>query len=186
MSESSSKPILNIRDLVVEFKTEAGVIRALDGISFEVGEGEALGIVGESGCGKSVTALSILRLIPNPPGRIAGGSIELDGIDVVSQPEDKMRKVRGSLASMIFQEPMTALNPVFTIGNQMVEVIRVHQKISKADAKLQAIEMLRTVNIESPEKRIDQYPHELSGPPPRWMSPCRPKSWRRLVVSSVK
>jgi oligopeptide/dipeptide ABC transporter ATP-binding protein len=163
MSESSSKPILNIRDLVVEFKTEAGVIRALDGISFEVGEGEALGIVGESGCGKSVTALSILRLIPNPPGRIAGGSIELDGIDVVSQPEDKMRKVRGSLASMIFQEPMTALNPVFTIGNQMVEVIRVHQKISKADAKLQAIEMLRTVNIESPEKRIDQYPHELSG-----------------------
>ena len=163
MSESTSKPVLSIQDLVVEFKTEAGLIRALDGVSFDVQEGEALGIVGESGCGKSVTALSILKLIPSPPGRIAGGSIKLDDIDVVNQPDDKMRKVRGSLASMIFQEPMTALNPVFTIGNQMVEIIRVHQKVSKAEAKIQAIEMLRTVNIESPEQRIDQYPHELSG-----------------------
>ena len=163
MSESNSNPVLSIRDLVVEFKTEAGIIRALDGVSFDVDEGEAVGIVGESGCGKSVTALSILKLIPSPPGRIAGGSIKLDDIDVVNQPDDKMRKVRGSLASMIFQEPMTALNPVFTIGNQMVEIIRVHQKVSKAEAKIQAIEMLRTVNIESPEQRIDQYPHELSG-----------------------
>lgn len=163
MSESTSKPVLSIQDLVVEFKTEAGLIRALDGVSFDVQEGEALGIVGESGCGKSVTALSILKLIPSPPGRIAGGSIKLDDIDVVNQPDDEMRKVRGSLASMIFQEPMTALNPVFTIGNQMVEIIRVHQKVSKAEAKIQAIEMLRTVNIESPEQRIDQYPHELSG-----------------------
>ena len=163
MTESAPKPVLRIRDLVVEFKTEMGVIRALDKISFEVMAGESLGIVGESGCGKSVTALSILKLIPSPAGRIAEGSIELDGIEVVSQPEHEMRKVRGALASMIFQEPMTALNPVFTIGNQMVEVIRVHQKVSKTKAKKQAIEMLRTVNIESPEKRIDQYPHELSG-----------------------
>jgi peptide/nickel transport system ATP-binding protein len=163
MPKPSSTPLLRIRDLVVEFKTEKGVIRALDGISFDVMQGEALGIVGESGCGKSVTALSILKLIPNPPGRIASGSIELDGVDVVAQPEDKMRKVRGELASMIFQEPMTALNPVYTIGNQMIEVIRVHQKMSKAEARRRAIEMLRTVNIESPEKRIDQYPHELSG-----------------------
>jgi oligopeptide/dipeptide ABC transporter ATP-binding protein len=163
MTESTPKPVLRIRDLVVEFKTETGVIRALDKISFEVMAGESLGIVGESGCGKSVTALSILKLIPSPPGRIAEGSIELDGIDVVSQPEHAMRKVRGALASMIFQEPMTALNPVYTIGNQMVEIIRVHQKVSKAEARKQAIEMLTTVNIESPEERIDQYPHELSG-----------------------
>jgi oligopeptide/dipeptide ABC transporter ATP-binding protein len=163
MTESNHQPVLRIRDLVVEFKTEMGTIRALDKISFDVMAGESLGIVGESGCGKSVTALSILKLIPSPPGRIAEGSIELDGIEVVSQPEREMRKVRGALASMIFQEPMTALDPVYTIGNQMVEVIRVHQKVSKAVAKKQAIEMLRTVNIESPEKRIDQYPHELSG-----------------------
>ena len=163
MSESSPKPLLSIRDLVVEFRTEKGVIRALDGVSFDVLPGESLGIVGESGCGKSVTALSILKLIPNPPGRIAGGRIELDGVDVVAQPEDAMRKVRGELASMIFQEPMTALNPVYSIGNQMVEIIRVHQKVSKAQARQLSIDMLRTVNIESPESRIDQYPHELSG-----------------------
>jgi oligopeptide/dipeptide ABC transporter ATP-binding protein len=163
MSDSSSKPLLSIRDLVVEFKTEKGTIRALDGVSFDVMPGEALGIVGESGCGKSVTALSILKLIPDPPGRIAGGSITLDGVDVVAQPEDRMRKVRGELASMIFQEPMTALNPVYSIGNQMMEVIRVHRKVSKAEARKRAIEMLRTVDIESPEERIDQYPHELSG-----------------------
>ena len=163
MSESSHNPLLRIRDLVVEFKTEKGIIRALDKISFDVMPGESLGIVGESGCGKSVTALSILRLIPSPPGRIAGGRIELDGTDVISQPEEEMRKVRGALASMIFQEPMTALNPVYSIGNQMVEVIRVHRKVSKAEARKRAIGMLRTVNIESPEKRIDQYPHELSG-----------------------
>ena len=163
MPESSTKPLLRIRDLVVEFKTEKGVIRALDGVSFDVMPGEALGIVGESGCGKSVTALSILKLIPDPPGRIAGGSIVLDGVDVIAQPEDRMRAVRGELASMIFQEPMTALNPVYTIGNQMIEVIRVHRKMSQAQARQRAIEMLRTVNIESPEGRIDQYPHQFSG-----------------------
>src|SRR5210317_385642 len=135
MSEPSSKPLLSIRDLVVEFRTEKGIIRALDEVSFDVLPGEALGIVGESGCGKSVTALSILKLIPDPPGRIAGGSIMLDGVDVVAQPDDQMRKVRGELASMIFQEPMTALNPVYTIGNQMIEIIRVHQKMSQGEAR---------------------------------------------------
>jgi len=163
MTESTNKPVLSIRDLAVEFRTEKGVIRAVDGISFDVMAGESLGIVGESGCGKSVTALSILRLIPSPPGRIAGGSIELNGTDVLAQSDEQMRKVRGALASMIFQEPMTALNPVYTVGNQMVEVIRVHQKMSKAAARRRAIDMLRTVNMESPEKRIGQHPHELSG-----------------------
>lgn len=163
MIERERKPILQIKDLVVEFKTEKGIIRAVDKISFDVREGEPVGIVGESGCGKSVTALSILNLIPNPPGRIASGSIKLDGIEIVSQSESQMRRIRGNAASMIFQEPMTALNPVYSVGNQMIEVIRVHQKVSKSEAKKLAIEMLRTVNIESPEKRIDQYPHELSG-----------------------
>jgi peptide/nickel transport system ATP-binding protein len=163
MAEALEKPILSIRDLVVEFRTEKGLIRAVDQISFDVMPGEPVGVVGESGCGKTVTALSILKLIPSPPGRIAAGSIELDGIDVVSRPEDKMREVRGNAASMIFQEPMTALNPVYTVGNQMIEVIRVHQKISKGAAKKLAVEMLKTVNIESPEKRVNQYPHELSG-----------------------
>lgn len=160
---NKEKPILSIKDLVVEFKTEKGLIRAVDGISFDVMPGEPVGIVGESGCGKSVTALSILNLIPNPPGRIASGSIDLDGHDIATTPEGEMRNLRGQAASMIFQEPMTALNPVYTIGNQMMEVIRVHKKISKKEAKELAIEMLRTVNIESPEKRVNQYPHELSG-----------------------
>jgi peptide/nickel transport system ATP-binding protein len=161
--ERERKPILQIKDLVVEFKTEKGIIRAVDGISFDVMESEPIGIVGESGCGKSVTALSILKLIPDPPGRIVSGSIILDGVEIVSHPEEQMRRLRGNAASMIFQEPMTALNPVYSIGNQMIEVIRVHQKVSKHEARRLAIEMLRTVNIESPEKRIDQYPHELSG-----------------------
>lgn len=157
------KPVLAITDLVVEFKTEKGVVRALDGISIEVFAGEPVGIVGESGCGKSVTALSILKLIPNPPGRIVSGSIVLDGVDVTSLGDKQMRNIRGSKASMIFQEPMTALNPVFTIGNQMTEVIRVHQKVSKKEAEAIAVKMLKTVEIESPAKRLKQFPHELSG-----------------------
>jgi len=157
------KPVLAITDLVVEFKTEKGVVRALDGISIEVFAGEPVGIVGESGCGKSVTALSILKLIPNPPGRIVSGSIVLDGVDVTSMGDKQMRNIRGSKASMIFQEPMTALNPVFTIGNQMTEVIRVHQKVSKKEAEAIAVKMLKTVEIESPAKRLKQFPHELSG-----------------------
>ena len=156
-------PVLRIKDLVVEFKTDKGIIRALDGVSFDVYSGEPVGIVGESGCGKSVTALSVLRLIPNPPGRIVSGSIELDGLEITELSEREMRDLRGNKASMIFQEPMTALNPVFTIGNQMTEVIRVHQKVSKKEAEAIAVKMLKTVEIESPEKRLKQFPHELSG-----------------------
>ncbi|MCG8527375.1 MAG: ABC transporter ATP-binding protein [Opitutales bacterium] len=160
---SEREYILRVKDLVIEFKTEKGIIRAVDGVSFDVRKGEPLGIVGESGCGKSVTSLSILRLIPEPPGKIASGSIELDGVDMVQLSKQEVRQMRGKTASMIFQEPMTALNPVYTVGNQMCEVIRVHQDVSKKEALQIAEDMLKTVDIESPEKRLKQYPHELSG-----------------------
>lgn len=155
--------LLKVENLSVEFRTENGVFKAVEDVSFEVAEGEPVGIVGESGSGKSVTALSLLQLVPNPPGRITSGRIELDGVDILSKSQGEMRKIRGQLASMIFQEPMTALNPVYTIGNQMTEVIRVHQKVSRKEAMEIAIRMLETVNIPSPEKRVKQYPHELSG-----------------------
>lgn len=160
---SEATPLLEIENLSVEFTTEKGVVKAVDNVSFEVGVGEPIGIVGESGSGKSVTALSILQLVPDPPGRITSGRILLNGVDVLSKSQSEMRDIRGNLASMIFQEPMTALNPVYTIGNQMVEVIRVHQKVSKKEALEIAIQLLETVNIPSPEKRVKQYPHELSG-----------------------
>jgi peptide/nickel transport system ATP-binding protein len=147
----------------VEFRTEKGPIRAVDGVSFDVFRGVPVGVVGESGCGKSVTALSILKLIPQPPGRFVSGSIELDGVDVLKLADDSMRKIRGNKASMIFQEPMTALNPVYTVGNLMGEIIRVHQDVTRKEARDRAIAMLASVHIESPEKRVDQYPHELSG-----------------------
>lgn len=159
----SQQPLLSVENLSVEFTTENGVFKAVDNVSFEICVGEPVGIVGESGSGKSVTALSILQLVPDPPGRVTSGRIILDGVDILSKSQSQMRAIRGDLASMIFQEPMTALNPVFTIGNQMVEVIRVHQKVSKKEALGIAIEMLRTVNIPTPEKCVKQYPHELSG-----------------------
>lgn len=160
---NQNKPLLKVENLSVEFRTEKGIVKAVEDVSFEVAEGEPVGIVGESGSGKSVTALSLLQLVPNPPGRITSGRIELDGVDILSKSQSEMRKIRGKLASMIFQEPMTALNPVYTIGNQMTEVIRVHQKVSRKEAMEIAIRMLETVNIPSPEKRVRQYPHELSG-----------------------
>ena len=135
----------------------------MDGISFDVLQGETLGIVGESGCGKSVTSLSIMQLIPSPPGEIVAGRILYKGNDLLKYPERKMRKVRGNDISMIFQEPMTALNPVFTVGNQMVDVIKQHRKISSSEARKVAIEMLEQVGIPVPEKRIDEYPHQISG-----------------------
>lgn len=160
---SGTDPVLRVEDLVVEFSTEKGRIRAVDGISFSVMPGEPVGIVGESGCGKTVTALSVLKLIPSPPGRIARGRVFLDGRDVVPLGEREMRRLRGNVASMIFQEPMTALNPVFTIGSQMTEVLRIHRRMSRREAREHSVEMLHTVNIESPAKRFTQYPHELSG-----------------------
>jgi len=159
-----SEKILEVKDLVVEFKTDKGPITAVNGVNFDVYKGKTLGIVGESGSGKSVSALSIMRLIPNPPGRIAGGEIKYRGEEILDLPMDQMRTIRGNKIAMIFQEPMTSLNPVFTVGNQIEEVLDLHQpELSKSERKNKAIEMLRLVGIPSPEKRVSEYPHQLSG-----------------------
>ena len=160
---ADATPVLRVRDLVVEFDTPQGVVRAVDGISFEVRGNETLGIVGESGCGKTVTGLSLLGLIPSPPGRIAAGSIEFAGRELVGLNEESLREIRGAEISMIFQEPMTALNPVFTVGNQMLDVLMRHKGLTRRQARQAAIEMLAKVGIPAPTKRIDEYPHQLSG-----------------------
>ncbi|MBN2252619.1 MAG: ABC transporter ATP-binding protein [Kosmotogaceae bacterium] len=156
------KALLQVEDLRTYFHTEDGVVKAVDGVTFEVFPGETLGIVGESGCGKSVTSLSIMRLL-DEKGEIAGGKISFDGEDVLAIPESKMMKIRGNDMAMIFQEPMTALNPVFTIGFQIMEAILLHQDVDEKKAREMAIDMLKKVGIPEPEKRIDEYPHELSG-----------------------
>jgi peptide/nickel transport system ATP-binding protein len=156
-------PLLELENLHTYFYTDNGVARAVDGVSFQVGAGETVGVVGESGCGKSVTALSILRLV-RPPGRIEPGSaIRFEGRDLLSLGERDMQQVRGNRIAMVFQEPMTALNPVFTVGDQIAEVARIHAGMSKRDAWHKAIEMLRLVGIPAPEQRADEYPHQLSG-----------------------
>jgi peptide/nickel transport system ATP-binding protein len=156
-------PILSVRDLRTWFHTDAGVARSVDGVSFDVAPGETLGVVGESGCGKSVTALSILRLI-RPPGRIEPGSrIVFDGRDILTLSEKELRAVRGNRIAMIFQEPMTALNPVFSVGDQIAEVVRVHEGASKKAAWARAVAMLETVGIPDPARRAHEYPHQLSG-----------------------
>jgi oligopeptide/dipeptide ABC transporter ATP-binding protein len=161
--KSPDGPLLHVRDLVTSFRTDQGVLRAVDGVSFQVPARGTLGIVGESGSGKSVTSLSIMRLIPSPPGRIESGEILFEGHDLLKLPEREMRKLRGDRISMIFQEPMTSLNPVYTVGAQIVEAIRLHQKRSRGQARERAVEMLKLVGIPSPETRVDAYPHELSG-----------------------
>ncbi len=161
--ESKNGVLLRIEGLQTHFFTEAGTVRAVDGVRLTVHKGETLGIVGESGCGKSVTALSVLRLIPNPPGKIVGGHIYLGGRDLLKLSENEMRKVRGASISMIFQEPMTSLNPVFTVGDQIAEGIRLHQGLSKRESWNKAIEMLRLVHIPDPERRVKEYPHQMSG-----------------------
>jgi peptide/nickel transport system ATP-binding protein len=162
-NDETRMPLLRVRDLVTSFRTEHGVLRAVDEVSFEVPEGGTVGIVGESGCGKSVTALSILRLIPHPQGVIERGSVELRGKDILRLSEREMQDIRGNEISMIFQEPMTSLNPVYTVGWQIVEAIRLHQKKSRREARARAIEMLRLVGIPAPETNVDAYPHQLSG-----------------------
>ncbi|CCU85468.1 ABC transporter ATP-binding protein [Mesotoga prima] len=156
------KALLQVEDLRTYFHTEDGIVKAVDGVTFDVFPGETLGIVGESGCGKSVTSLSIMRLL-DEKGEIAGGKITFDGEDVMAIPESKMMKIRGNEMAMIFQEPMTALNPVFTIGFQIMEAILLHQDVDEKKARQMAIDMLKKVGIPEPEKRIDEYPHELSG-----------------------
>ena len=156
-------PLLAIRDLRTYFRTGAGLARSVDGVSLDVGAGETVGVVGESGCGKSVTALSVLRLI-QPPGRIEPGSrIEFEGRDLLTLPEPEIRSIRGRRIAMIFQEPMTALNPVFTVGDQVAEVVRVHGQGSRREAWARAVDMLAQVGIASPAERAAQYPHQLSG-----------------------
>jgi oligopeptide transport system ATP-binding protein len=163
----AEKPVLQVHDLQTRFFTRAGVVFAVDGVTFEVGEGETLGIVGESGCGKSVTAASIMRLIPSPPGRIVGGKILLsyDGktVDLVSMNDHDLRDVRGNVVSMIFQDPMTSLNPVYTVGNQLMEPLELHLNLNKEQAKERAIDLLKRVGIPGAEQRIDSYPHQFSG-----------------------
>jgi peptide/nickel transport system ATP-binding protein len=156
-------PMLKIRDLSVDFTVRTGQVRVLDRINLTLAAGETLGLVGESGCGKSMTALAIMRLIAAPPGRISSGRIELDGKNLLALTEREMRDVRGNEVSMIFQEPMTALNPVFTVGNQISESIRRHQGLNRKEARVKAFEMLKAVGVPAAEKRLTQYPHELSG-----------------------
>ena len=155
--------LIHVKDLRTSFFTPEGEVRAIDGVTFSIDEGKPLGLVGESGCGKSVTSLSIMRLIASPPGKIVGGEIFYRGRDLLRLKNEEMRKIRGNEISMIFQEPMTSLNPVFTVGNQIGEAIKLHQGLGKKETRAKTIEMLRLVKIADPESRVDAYPHQLSG-----------------------
>src|SRR2546426_10424226 len=155
-------PLLEVRDLRTSFLLEGGEARAVDGVSFALDAGRVLGLVGESGCGKSVTALSLMRLVP-PPGRIVGGEVRLDGRDRLRLPEREMRAVRGAGLAMIFQEPMTSVNPVFAVGSQIAEAIRLHRRVGRRAAWARAVELLDEVGIPEPERRARDYPHRLSG-----------------------
>ncbi|MCY1079661.1 ABC transporter ATP-binding protein [Archangium lansingense] len=158
-----SEPLLDVRGLKTQLSLEEGPVLAVDDVSFSIPPGGTLGVVGESGCGKSLTALSVMRLVPEPPGRVVGGQILFQGEDLLTLPEGKMRRMRGRHLSMVFQEPMTSLNPVYTVGEQIGEGVRLHQGLSKAAAREHSVEMLRQVGIPAPEQRVDSYPHQLSG-----------------------
>ncbi len=162
-SSPDQGPLLQVHNLTVEFDTPDGIARAVDSMTFDVFPGETLAIVGESGCGKSITAMSILRLVPSPPGRLVAGSAHMHDLDLMTIPESEMRDLRGSSIAMIFQEPMTSLNPVLTIGYQIAETVRRHEKVSRSAAKDRAVEMLRLVRIPEPERRAKEFPHQLSG-----------------------
>jgi peptide/nickel transport system ATP-binding protein len=157
-----TEPMLSVRDLKVEFATRRDLLRAIDGVSFDIAKGEVLGVVGESGAGKSVTGLAVIGLI-DPPGRIAGGEISLSGLRIDNLAPEEMRKIRGKRIGMIFQDPLTSLNPLYRIGDQIVETIRTHTSLSDSAARKRAIDLLAEVGIPAPEKRIDGYPHEFSG-----------------------
>lgn len=155
--------LLDVKGLKTYFYTDDGIVKAVDGVDFSVEAGKTIGIVGESGCGKSVTAMSILRLIPDPPGKIVDGEILFNGKDLTKVSDEEIRHIRGNDISMIFQEPMTSLNPVFTSGEQIMETLILHQKLSEEEARKKAIEMIKLVGISRPEKVVDEYPHQLSG-----------------------
>jgi len=159
----AAETVLDIRDLKTHFFGEEGIAKAVDGVSWSLKKGKTLALVGESGCGKSVTALSIMRLVPDPPGRIVGGEILFEGRDLRRLSEKQMQNIRGNRIAMIFQEPMTSLNPVYTVGNQIIEAIELHQNIRGRAARQLAVDMLRQVGIPAPEQRIDEYPHQMSG-----------------------
>jgi peptide/nickel transport system ATP-binding protein/oligopeptide transport system ATP-binding protein len=159
----SNDVLLELRDLQTYFFTDAGIVPSVDGVSYKIRRGETLGVVGESGCGKSVTALSIMQLVPKPAGRTVGGQILFEGRDLTQLSDREMRAIRGNEIGMIFQEPMTSLNPVYTVGNQIIEAIQLHMHRPAKEARELAIEMLAKVGIPSPDKRIDNYPHEMSG-----------------------
>ncbi len=163
MHDKTKKPVLQVKNLQTYFKTDDGIVKAVDGVSFDLYSGQTLGIVGESGCGKSVTNLSLMRLIPSPPGKIVGGEVIFKDHDILKMSDAEMRSIRGNTISMIFQDPMTSLNPFLRISTQMIETIVLHQALSKTEAKKKAIDMLRLVGIPAPEKRVDDYPHQFSG-----------------------
>ncbi len=155
--------LLEIEDLRTYFYTKKGTVKAVDGVTYTINRGESLGLVGESGCGKSVSALSIMRLIPSPPGKIESGTINFDGTDLLRIPLKQMRNIRGNRISMIFQDPMTSLNPVLTVGEQVAETISLHQKLSKDEVRQKVVEYFSLVGLPSPEERVENYPHHLSG-----------------------
>ncbi|HCG30326.1 MAG TPA: ABC transporter ATP-binding protein [Thermomicrobiales bacterium] len=157
------EPLLQVKNLMTQFHTQDGVVRAVDDVSFEIMPGETLGVVGESGCGKSITAMSLMRLIPSPPGKIANGSIMFEGEDILGMSDEEMRHVRGNKIAMIFQDPMTSLNPVLSINRQISESLELHMGMSRGQARNRAIELLKMVGIPNAEQRVDQYPHQFSG-----------------------
>jgi peptide/nickel transport system ATP-binding protein len=161
--QAAAEPLLTVEDLRTYFDLRHGTVKAVDGVGFTLAPHETLAIVGESGCGKSITALSLMRLVPDPPGRIAGGKVELAGVDLLTLDDEAMRAVRGKDIAMIFQEPMTSLNPVLTIGSQIAEAVLLHEKVSGRQAWQKAVDMLRLTRIPEPEQRAKEYPHQLSG-----------------------
>ena len=163
MTLANNDGLLHVKDLRTHFFTDRGVARAVDGVNVDVSRGQTVALVGESGCGKTVTALSIMRLVPDPPGRIVAGKAIFDGRDLLTLSEREMRKVRGKEIAMIFQEPMSSLNPVFRVGDQVAEAILLHQKVGRKEARERTIELFVKVGIPAPEKRVDEYPHQMSG-----------------------